>query len=87
MPSNPIGPGTKNLTVNIPSALHLKLNELARKSGKKLGAYVRKVLEDTVEQDVVYREIRESRSIAFDDGALHVAEDPPKQRKRTLKSR
>ena len=82
MPSNPIGPDTKNLTVNVPSALHAELARLARASGKKLGAYVRKVLEETAEHQVIYREVRETFKNFPADGTLMVAEDPPKKKRR-----
>jgi len=82
MPSNPLGPDTKNLTVNVPSTLHTELTLLARASGKKLGAYVRKVLEETVQHRVIYREVRETFQNELTDEARMVAEDPPKKKRR-----
>lgn len=81
MPSNPIGPDTKNLTVNVPSSLHAELSRLAGASGKKLGAYVRKVLEETVQHRVIYREVRETYQNEPTDAALLVAENPPVKRR------
>ena len=86
MPSNPIGPDTKNLTVNVPSTLHAELTRLAGASGKKLGAYVRKVLEETVQHRVIYREVRETYQNESPDATLLVAENPP-GKKRWGKSR
>ena len=82
MPSNPIGPDTKNLTVNVPSTLHAELTRLARASGKKLGAYVRKILEETVQGRVIYREVRETFQNELPETTLMVAEDPPKKKRR-----
>ena len=55
MATNPIGPNTKNLNVNMPIELRKKLDELASRSGMKLSAYVRKVLDTAVQSGTVYR--------------------------------
>lgn len=44
MATNPIPPGTKNLSVNIPDALHADLKRLALDSGITVSKYVRKIL-------------------------------------------
>lgn len=82
MPSNPIGPDTKNLTVNVPSALHAELTRLAGASGKKLGAYVRKVLEETVQHRVIYREVRETYPNELAEPSLLVAENSAGKKRR-----
>lgn len=46
MSTNPIGKGTVNVTVNMPEKLKGDLERLAKKSGRKLGAYLRALLED-----------------------------------------
>jgi hypothetical protein len=46
MSTNPIGKGTINVTVNMPQRLKGDLEKLAKKSGRKLGSYVRALLED-----------------------------------------
>ncbi len=55
MATNPIGPNTKNLNVNMPIELREKLDELAARSGMKLSAYVRMVLDKAARQETVYR--------------------------------
>lgn len=44
MGTKPIGKGTSNLSVNVPQTLRNDLEELAEKSGMKLGPYIRIVL-------------------------------------------
>ncbi len=64
MSTNPIGPGTKNLNVNMPIDLRRKLDDLAARSGMRLSAYVRIVLDKAAKQNTVYkvREIKGSRA-------------------------
>jgi hypothetical protein len=46
MATNPIGRGTRNVTVNMSEALKKSLEELAAKSNMSLGEYIRNVLEE-----------------------------------------
>ena len=55
MATNPIGPNTKNLNVNMPIELRKKLDELASRSGMKLSAYVRSILDKAAQNGTVYR--------------------------------
>ena len=43
-----LGKGTKNLSVNVPQTLYAELEQLAKASGLKVGAYVRAVLMDAI---------------------------------------
>jgi hypothetical protein len=43
-----LGKGTKNLSVNVPQTLYAELEQLAKASGLKVGAYVRAVLLDAI---------------------------------------
>jgi hypothetical protein len=56
--TNKLGPGTVNIGVNLPKELRAKLEKLAKKSGKKLSAYVRDVLNESVKAGVVYEQVR-----------------------------
>lgn len=49
MSGNPLGPGTKNITVNVPDELREKLGELAKESGLNFSDYLRAILKDAVE--------------------------------------
>ncbi len=53
--TNPLGPGTRNLSVNVPNKLRNKLETLAVQSNMKLSAYVRQVLEKAVAKEIAYR--------------------------------
>ena len=66
MATNPIGPNTKNLNVNMPIELRHKLDELAARSGMKLSAYVRMVLDKAARHETTYRieEIQKSEKAA-----------------------
>lgn len=68
MATNSLGPNTVNIGVNMPKELRARLEKLAQQSGKKLSAYVRDILADSVENGVVYEQIKTY--------SLHVAEDP-----------
>lgn len=60
MATNPLGPGTKNLSVSIPDPLYAALSELA--GSRKLGAYVREVLAKAAKSGVIYETRRTTRS-------------------------
>lgn len=55
MATNPIGKGTKNVTVNMPEELRDALQELAKKSEMTLGQYIRTVLEDAKKDRVRFQ--------------------------------
>lgn len=55
MATNPIGRGTKNVTVNMSESLKKALEELAVKSNMSLGEYIRAVLEEARTQNVRYK--------------------------------
>jgi hypothetical protein len=55
MATNPIGNGTKNLTVNIPDDLDRDLRKLAAASKMKLGPYIRALLEEARREKVLYQ--------------------------------
>lgn len=60
--SNPLGPGTRNVTANVPTDLYIKLNSLATTvSGVKLGAYLRALMEYAVQHRLVVQENSEDR--------------------------
>lgn len=80
MGTNPLGPGTVNLTANVPEELHAALKVLAQKSGKKVGPYVRKVLEDAARAGVTFREVRNDEYPAPDVREFLAAEDAPAAR-------
>lgn len=42
--TNPIGKGTKQLSINVKEELHITLTQLAKESGMKIGEYCRAVL-------------------------------------------
>ncbi len=52
MSTNPIGPGTVNVTVNMPDPLKKKLKVLADKSDVSLNALANAVLADYAEKEV-----------------------------------
>lgn len=51
--SNPLGPGTKNLSVNLPAELFDQLDRLAKRSGLTRSAYARRVLAEAAEEILV----------------------------------
>lgn len=51
--TNPIPPGTRNLTVNIPLVLADALRALAQQSGVSRNVYCRRVLESAAERKVI----------------------------------
>lgn len=55
MATNPIGKGTKNVTVNMPEELKKALQELADASGLSLGHYIRAVLADAKKEQIKYQ--------------------------------
>ena len=55
MATNSIGPNTKNLNVNMPIELRNKLDKLSARSGMKLSAYVRMVLDKAARTNTTYR--------------------------------
>ncbi len=55
MATNPIGRGTKNVTVNMPEELKQSLAELAKLSNMSLGEYIRAVLEEARKENVRYQ--------------------------------
>jgi predicted DNA-binding protein len=58
MATNPLGEGTKNLSVNMPEKMKSDLETLASKSGLTLGAYVRAILQEAVKDgDIVEYQI------------------------------
>src|SRR5687767_2246397 len=44
MPTNPIGPGTRNLCVNVRQSVHRTLGRLAHVRDESMGAFVRRLL-------------------------------------------
>lgn len=59
MGTNPLGRGTKNLSVNVPTSMRQALERLAEASGMTLSQYVRLVLTKAVTSGHAY-EIRET---------------------------
>ncbi len=59
MGTNPLGRGTKNLSVNVPASMRQALEQLAQASGLTLSQYVRLVLTKAVTSGHAY-EIRET---------------------------
>jgi len=55
MATNPLGAGTQNVTVNMPDHLKTSLKALAKRSGMSLGLYIRTVLEEATEEQVLYK--------------------------------
>ena len=53
MPTNPIGNGTKNLTVNLPAELHASVKDLAKRSDLTMGSYLRALIKLAREKDLV----------------------------------
>lgn len=63
--TNPLGPGTANVSVNMPTELKTALEKLAKASeGMKLGAYCRRVLERAATAKVKF-----TVTLASDDSA------------------
>lgn len=54
MPTNPIGPETRNMSINVPHGLHADISELAQESGMKLSEYLRALLRRAVETRTVF---------------------------------
>jgi plasmid stability protein len=54
MTTVPISDGSANLSVNMPTEMRDQLKELAKRSGMSMGAYVRKILEDTLNSGLTY---------------------------------
>ena len=71
MPTNPIPRGTKNLSVNVPDALHAELKRLAAASDMKLSHYVRHILTLAIQQELQVR----TSYIAQEKEPLKVAEE------------
>ena len=57
MKTNPIGPGTANITVNVPAGMKADLEELAKASGLKLGAYIRAVIRQAAKSGALVSEV------------------------------
>lgn len=55
MATNPIGKGTKNLTINIPDDLDGDLRKLATASKMRLGPYIRALLEEARRDQILYQ--------------------------------
>ena len=53
--SNPLGKGTRNLSVNIPVDLFIEIRRLASLSGFPPGAYVRALLEHAKARELLVR--------------------------------
>jgi len=53
--TNPIGSGTKNLTVNVPTKIHTDLSALAKTSNMRLGEYCRFVLQDAIQAGTIFK--------------------------------
>lgn len=51
--SNPIGAGTRNLSVNVPESLYNKLQDLAKQSELRIGEYVRLILFDASKKQLI----------------------------------
>lgn len=60
MGTNPLGKGTQNLSVNVPSEMKEALQELADKSGVKLSQYLRAILMKAVDRGTSF-EFRENK--------------------------
>lgn len=70
MGTNPIGRGTENLSVNVPSAMKAALQTLADASGMKLSEYLRRILQRVVEDNVTYRVLTEAQVQAMHDSLV-----------------
>ena len=64
--TNPIGPGTKNLTVNIPDAIHAELLRLAGECVPplKLGEYCRRVLRKNITNAIIFKSVEETSHVS-----------------------
>jgi hypothetical protein len=62
--TNKLGPGTVNIGVNLPVDLRQKLEKLAARSGKKLSAYVRDILEDSVATGIVFEQVKKKSAVS-----------------------
>lgn len=79
MATNPIGPGTTNVTVNMPKTLREELKKLADTSGMKLGPYICAVAENAVKDGAVVEralKLTRSRPVNYRD-LSKAAEEPP----------
>lgn len=63
MATNPIGPETRNMSINVPNELHARISGLARESGMKLSAYLRALLNRAVDARTVF-EVRQREQVA-----------------------
>jgi hypothetical protein len=61
---NPLGPGTENLTANLPSAVAKRLRTCAKQSDMKIGEYVRSVLTEISMSQIVYKRVRHEKGVA-----------------------
>jgi hypothetical protein len=56
MSSNPLGPGTRNLTANVSAETYVAIERLARVSGCKVGEYLRALVEDAAAHGILVRD-------------------------------
>jgi hypothetical protein len=73
--TNPLPPGTVNLTTNMPEELKRELRSLAKASGMSLNKYCARVLEGAARKKIVYETIERSGIIEL----ARDAEDSQKQ--------
>lgn len=55
MSTNPLGPGTRNISTNVPNDLYIAVYEMAQTSGVKIGEFVRALMRFAQERKVVVR--------------------------------
>lgn len=65
MPSNPLGPKTRNITLNVDSALFVGADQLAGICGITVAKYVRALLADAVKNKTLVRESPASRAAFY----------------------
>lgn len=79
MPTNPIGKGTSNVSVNMPADLVERIDKL-RKEGQSRSSYCRAIIVDAVQQRLTVREERVSyveRPLPEQGNVPEPAEGPP----------
>ena len=62
MSTNPLGPGTRNISTNVPNDLYIAVYEMATASGVKIGEFVRTLMRFAQERKVLVRENPEDKA-------------------------
>jgi|GEM_PF-1318750 len=62
MSTNPLGPGTRNISTNVPNELYISVYEMATNSGVKIGEFVRALMRFAQDKKVIVRENPEDKA-------------------------